>query len=359
MGCKMLFGYPISATETNWLHECLRQILQLIHTCLETGNQVPVWPDILPEMYRDRLQRRKALRDKLVVYEKAVAKLSSKKRKQILQALNDQNEIALLLSCQHNCEAINDLPKTIRKPVIDLFAYAFDILTDLGIRDTQYKAIYEVIPTKVCPFCGCEPFKSLGSRREALDHYLLESKYPFAASNLRNLVPMCHTCNSGYKLSQDMLHRNNDTRRKSFDPYNCTGIKLSLENSQPFAGTLTPIGQLPQWQIQFDPNTEEVLTWDEVFHIRERYEKDVLDAEFKTWLEDFNSWCKSAGILPNSNQELLDALNRYATLYEQMGFSERAFLKASVFRMLHNHCQLGNRELISFLMSRVNSGEIS
>lgn len=353
----MLFGYPISATETNWLHECLCQILQLIHNNVETGKPLPAWPEIIPEVYRNKLQRRTALRDKLNVYEKALRKLGNKKRHQVLQALQDQNEIALLLCCQHSCEAINDLPKTIRKPVIDLFAYAFDILTDLGIRDNQYKTIYELMRSRVCPFCGCEPFKAVGSRREALDHYLLESKYPFAASNLRNLVPMCHTCNSGYKLSQDMLYKKNGTRRKSFDPYNCTGTKVSLENSQPFAGTRTPTGQLPQWQIEFEPNTEEVLTWNEVFDIRKRYEKDVLDAEFKTWLEDFNSWCKSARILPSSNQELLDAINRYATLYEQMGISERAFLKASVFRMLHTHCEQGNQQLISFLMSRVNPGQ--
>jgi hypothetical protein len=353
----MLFGYPISATEENWLHECLYEILQLIHTCVETGKPLPKWPELIPEAHRDILQGRPALRNKLNAYEKALAKLGIKKRKQVLQALNDQNEIAFLLCCQHNCEAINDLPKTIRKPVMDLFAYAFDILTGLGVRDSQYKAIYEVMRHRVCPFCGCEPFKALGSRREALDHYLLESKYPFAASNLRNLVPMCHTCNSGYKLSQDMLYRNDGTRRKSFDPYNCTGTRLSLEQSQPFAGTVTPIGQLPRWQIEFEPNTEEVLTWNQVFHIRERYQNDVLDAEFKTWLRDFNSWCKSAKFLPTSNQELLDAINRYATLYELMGISERAFLKAAVFRMLHTHCEQGNQQLISFLMSRVNPGQ--
>lgn len=175
---------------------------------------------------------------------------------------------------------------------------------------------------------------------------------------------MGNKCNSSYKRAEDILIRKDGTRRKSFDPYsksfdpyNCTRIRLSLKNSQPFAGTLTPIGQIPRWQIEFEPNTEEVITWDEVFHIRERYERDVLNPKFKSRLDDFKHWCKSAQIAPSSDKELMDGLNRYATLYEEMGISDRAFLKAAVFRMLHTHCQQGDQRLISFIMSIVNPGQ--
>ncbi|MFM7366725.1 MAG: hypothetical protein ACKO2Z_02745, partial [Sphaerospermopsis kisseleviana] len=206
-----------------------------------------------------------------------------------------------------------------------------------------------------CPFCGCENFDAPESPREALDHYLVEKKYPFAAANLRNLVPMGNKCNSRYKLAEDILINQNGIRRKSFDPYNHEEIRLCLDNSQPFAGN---DGQLPRWQIEFSLNTEEVTTWDEVFHIRERYERDVLNPQFKRWLDDFKSWCKSANIVPSSQGELVDCLNTYATLYEEMGISDRAFLKAAVFRMFHIHCQQGNQRLISFLMSRVNPRQI-
>ncbi len=349
----MLFGYPIEATKENWLHECLCEILQLIHSCIETGGPLPVWPDMIPKQYRNILQKRTGLRDRLNTYQTALAKLDVTKQQQILQALNDQNEIALLLSCQLSCNAISELPKTIREPVKKLFEFAFELLTDLEVRDKHYKAISDVIP-HVCPFCGCCPFSGLGSRREPLDHYLLESKYPFAGSNLRNLVPMCNACNSGYKLNKDILYKKDGTRRKSFDPYNCSGLCLSVENSQPFAGILTPIGQLPRWQIEFSPNIEEVFTWDEVFHIRERYERDVLNEDFKRWLDDFRAWCKSARIAPSSDEEWVDALNRYATLYEDMGISDRAFLRAAVFRMLHIHCQKGEQRLIKLIRDVVN-----
>lgn len=350
----MLFGYPVSAATTNnWLHECLCEILCSIHASLQTATPLPVWPEILPDRYRNRLKsRKKTLGNKLSSYYKTLKNLTPTEQERILQALHDQNEIALLLSCQLDCETIGDLPQTIHKPVKELFECAFELLTDLEIRDELYKIIYDATP-HICPFCGCQPFDALGSRREALDHYLAESKYPLAGSNLRNLVPMCNKCNSGYKLAQDILIKKDGTRRKSFDPYNCTGIRLSLENSQPFAGKITPTGELPRWRIEFSPNTEEVITWDEVFHIRERYERDVLDAEFNTWLKDFKIWRESANIIPNSDKEWVDALNHYATLYERMGVSEKAFLKAAVFRMLHTHCEKGDERLINFIKNYI------
>jgi len=351
----MLFGYPLAATAENWLHECLREILQLIHSCIETGKPVPSWPDIIPltnipASYQDTMKRRTGLRDRLNSYQAALAKLSKTKRQEILQTINDQNQIPLLLACQLDCKAINDLPKTIRKPIKELFEFAFELLTDLDIRDKHYKAIADEIPL-VCPFCGCYPFSASGSRREELDHYLLESKYPFAGSNLRNLVPMCHTCNSSYKHAQDMLYKSNGTRRRSFDPYDCPKICLSLKDSQPFAGITGKTGEpLPKWEIGFSSNAEEVTTWDDVFHIRKRYERDVLNEAFNSWLSGFGSWCRDLRKnIPGSDQEWVDEIEAYAIYHECLGFGDRAFLKAAVFRMLHIHCKNGDQRLIKFI----------
>lgn len=359
----MLFGYPIDATVDNWLHECFCVSLQAIHSNLASGNIVTEWSEVIPKSYRNRLKSRLKgrgrLGDKLNSYQTALAKLPAVEQNRILEAFNDQNKIALLLSCQCDCEAITDLPAAIRKPVKDLFKYAFDILSDreLEIRDKHYHIIYKSIPGRVCPFCGCENFDSLGtgSRREELDHYLLKDSYPFAAANLRNLVPMGHKCNSQYKHTEDILYRSDGKRRKSFDPYNHQGtIQISLNNSQPFAGIRGEMREpLPKWEIDFGSDTEEIVTWDDVFHIRERYARDVLDAEFKSWLEIFGKWCKRR-ISPNSDEELIDAIERYASDRELEGFGDRAFLKAAVFRMLHVHCQKGNQRLIKFIRDVVH-----
>jgi hypothetical protein len=351
----MLFGYPAAATEENWFHDCLIQIIQTIHVCNRERQPVPAWPAIIPEAYRTKLSGKHGLRDRLNTYQAVVEKISPPELEQVINALNEQNDIASLLSGARNCETIDDLPDCIRQPVKELFTFAFKLLTDLEIRDHHYKVIYEQT-FHICPFCGCEHFDAPSGPREALDHYLAESKYPFAAANLCNLVPMGHKCNSKYKLAQDILYNDDGTRRKSYYPYDNFGkIKIILVNSEPFAGAK---GLFPGWQIDFEPNTEEVSTWDSVFHIRERYGRDILDPDFKSWLREFISWCVSALTAPESDQEVIDAIKRYSKHLETMGMGDRAFLKAAVFRMLLHHCQRGNQRLFGFMKGLVIGGMV-
>jgi len=358
----MLFGYPIAATAENWLHECLGQILQAIHSNLASGNISTGWSEVISEPYRSRLHRRLkvseklnpqklSLGDKLSNYQTSLKSLPTSERDRVLKAFSEQNNIALLLSGNCKCDAITDLPENIHKPVKALFEAAFTLLTDLEIRDQHYKLIYDASVCHTCPFCGCEYFDAPGAPREALDHYLPEHKYPFAAANLRNLVPMGNKCNSRYKLAQDILRKDDGTRRKSFDPYNHGTVTISLDKSQPFAGAIGRTGEpLPKWEIDFSSNTEEVSTWDDVFHIRERYERDVLNEAFNNWLNGFRSWCRDPRKnIPNSDQEWVDEIESYALYHDSLGFEDRAFLKAAVFRMLHRHCQSGNQRLINFI----------
>jgi hypothetical protein len=120
-------------------------------------------------------------------------------------------------------------------------------------------------------------------------HYLPKSLYPFAAANLRNLVPMGMKCNKRYKLAQDILRDTAGVRQRSFDPYAERHLKVVLDNSVPFGGA---DGQTPDWQIDFDPDAVECTTWDNVFHVRERIKRDVLDSSFWQWLRDFSAWFK-------------------------------------------------------------------
>jgi hypothetical protein len=61
----MLFGYPLTATVNNWLHECFCEILQTIHSNLENGNIVTGWVEAIPKNYQDRLKSRLQGRGKL------------------------------------------------------------------------------------------------------------------------------------------------------------------------------------------------------------------------------------------------------------------------------------------------------
>jgi hypothetical protein len=76
---------------------------------------------------------------------------------------------------------------------------------------------------------------------------------------------------------KDILRDAAGVRRRSFDPYADRHLKVVLDSSVPFGGA---DGQTPDWQIDFAPDSVECTTWDNVFHVRERIKRDVLDASF-------------------------------------------------------------------------------
>lgn len=346
----MLFGYPVAATQNNWLHECLSEAVRTIHAAVDAGEHYPAWPQILPGAHRARLRRRLGLRDRLAAYDLVIRKLGAADRAAVFRTFEAANHISDLLSGVQNCATLDMLPEEVREPVEALFGLAFSLLSDLDVRDEQYATIYAATPEHVCPFCGTEYFDAPGSAREALDHYLTKSRYPFAAANLRNLVPMGHKCNSSYKLASDLLRRADGSRRVAFDPYNHTRIGVLLDDSDPFNGATE---HTPNWSIRFDPETLEVPTWDEVFSVRERYRRDHLDPSFPSWLGLFGKWVRRAGLQINTDEALVEAIKRYETFWAESGVQDRAFLKAAVFRMLRLHCEAGHRRLIHQLRNLV------
>ena len=347
----MLYAYPVGALADNWLHESLCSAIRSIHETLDAGEQVPEWPGVVPAEYRTRLRARRGLRERLQTYVDTVASLRPDDRGRILRALVEQNEIQRLVSCSSDCDALDDLAEPIRRPTVDLFGFAFRLLASLGTRDSHYGCIYGNSQYHICPFCGCEYFDAPGAPREALDHYISYNRYPFAATNLRNLVPMGNKCNSRYKLAQDILRANDGSRRRSYYPYGeVPGMSVSLDDSVPFAGV---DGELPHWKIQFDVDSEEVDTWLTVFAIRERYARDVLNEGFKSWLREFSVWSRSLSLTDADNETILELVARYAGYLSALGLNDRAFLKSAVFRMLHKRCRDGNERLLAMIRDLV------
>lgn len=338
----MLFGYPVAATQDNWLHDCLCETVRAVHATADTKKRYPAWPSILPAGYREKLKSRTGLRDRVSAYNRAIRRLSKHDRDIVLQALEAENRISDLLSGSCDCATIDSLPEAVREPVDDLFTFAFSLLTELEVRDKQYAAIYAATPEHLCPFCGTEYFDAPGAAREALDHYLTRGRYPFAAANLRNLVPMGHKCNSSYKLASDLLRCADGSRRVAFDPYNHTTISVALDDSDPFDGATE---NTPRWEIRFAPESPALPTWDEVFSVRERYRRDHLDPSFAGWLGLFQKWARREGVQADTDEALVAALRRYEEFWAESGMQDRAFLKAAVFRMLRRHCEAGHQRL--------------
>ncbi|MBZ4331417.1 hypothetical protein NR800_19955 [Corallococcus interemptor] len=338
----MLFGYPIAATLNNWLHDCMVEAIKNVHAAVDSAKRCPAWPKVFPRAYQATLKPRTGLRDRVKAYNRAIRGLTKADRDLVLAAVADQNRIADLLSGACNCTPIDGLHQDVREPVKNLFGFAFDLLTELKVRDQHYDAIYAAATEHMCPFCGTEYFEAPGTPREALDHYLAKSRYPFAAANLRNLVPMGHKCNSNYKLASDLLYGVGGSRRVAFDPYNHTTINVVLDDSDPFGGVTA---NTPKWTVKFAPDTPAVQTWDEVFSIRERYRQSHLDPDFARWLAGFQSWARSVSLQADTDDKLIDALRQYEEYWVASGIQDRAFLKAAVFRMLRRHCELGHQRL--------------
>ncbi len=322
------------------------------------GSSIPSWPDIIPDAYRSKLRRRTKLRRYLEDYQKVAAKLSTAELAKVSSAATNQNNISDLLAEKCDCDKLDDFPEIVKDPIKALFGFGFDLLSELEIRDRQYKIISDKVSYHICPFCGCEFFDAPGAPREALDHYLARSKYPFAATNLRNLVPMGHNCNSKYKLATDVLYSEDGTRRPSNDPYGeFEGVKISLKRSTPFARKLGCY-EFPEWQIDFEPNTKEVSTWISVFQIEERYKRDNLDYEFVSWLTEFQKYCISRKFRPVTEQDVLDALDAYLVYLKGIGIRDKAFLKFAVFEMLSTYYKNENKN-VKFFINTLAIGGIS
>src|SRR6476660_9784768 len=156
----MRFGYPIAATEGNWLHYTLVGCVTRIHEIIAAKGKMPKWPLLLPEERREALESRDSLKSKLAAYVKAARKLTPEERQRVMNTMDQQNKIAELLAGQADCECITALPMAIQTPVKELFETGFNLLKPLGIRDKHYKVIWDDLTDKVCPFCCQESLEA-------------------------------------------------------------------------------------------------------------------------------------------------------------------------------------------------------
>lgn len=349
----MLYGYPAESIAENWFHDCLETVLRKMHHNLDAGIPVEAWPDCIPIEHKATLKSRHGLKSRLKEYANALSSLSQGDRAVVYDALISQNNIEALLSGAHACAALSSLPQAIQRPLKDLFEFSFSLLTELGIRDRHYRLIWDSRPQHYCPFCGLEFFSAPGEPREDQDHFLAESIYPFAAVNLKNLVPMGTKCNQRYKLSKNVLIDEKGVRRRVFYAYNHQGISVNLDRSEPFPSLDQ---RTPRWVIDLVPSSEEAESWDSVFDIRRRYENDVLNPQFVEWLRHLKAWW--IGEMPSgpvTDPTLISGLAKYIQHLSNMGMSGRDFLRVPMFEMLHKHCQSGHTRLINFLRTAVST----
>lgn len=145
--------------------------------------------------------------------------------------------------------------------------------------DTEFMKIND---KEICPFCGINFLKGNNHTfREAYDHFIPKGIYPFNAINFKNLAPMCHECNSTYKLTKKPIyftdvHKINPIEKEaersfSFYPYGLNKIqinfKINLKTNK--IGEMTPNDI--DLMIEAENNDEQIESWKRVFGLEERY----------------------------------------------------------------------------------------
>jgi hypothetical protein len=341
----VLLAYPPIKTGTNWLHDCLMDTLAQVHDRLRAGKEPPAWPEIIPDLHRNRIRSRSSLREGISKYVTASRTLSDPEHDQALRALAAQNQIEKLLAGEVECERMEALPAAIRQPLLELYEVAFRQLRELGVRDVHEACLIAERRQAICPFCGCEYFEPSGVRAD-LDHYLTRTIYPYASANLENLVPMGKYCNQGFKGQTDLLY-DDDRRCIAYFPFGAAEVAtIDLDRSDPLGDS-----RRPSWVVRLDPPGGRTETWDRVFGIRTRF-VEILRREYSGFLSEFYEVCRFRGASPPVDKpELVKSLKDYVELQRRLEMSDKAFLKAAVFKMLLKHCREGNDDLVELLLA--------
>lgn len=346
----MLFTYPVAAAETNWLHECLSEVIRQGVTAIDAGSQVPPWLTCLPDQRRDRLRRFTQLGERLTAFFDCYADLAPQERNRVRQAIEDQNEFSELFNGGRVAELRDELPGRIGTVAEELFEKAFKMLGPLGIRDANFERFIELVEHRLCPFCGCEYFEGvervldaegqerLVGKREPLDHYLALSLYPFAGANARNLIPIGWRCNSSYKGAQDVLRTRAGARRFCFDPYDATPAKVSLLGTRLYARARG----LPEWQVDLVGDPDRAATWDDVFDIRRRYATYYLDSIYEGTRKSFGLLSRKYPLIVGG--DVVGGFEKLADLSRVKGLDGRGFLETAVYELLIARCRAGGAE---------------
>ena len=257
--------------------------------------------------------------------------LTNAQRNKIKQVYLNNNDISNLCSGQLQPLKMDDLPQALTKEITDLFEQLYTKMLNAAryTRDhdgtkVYYDLFYQTNQNHTCPFCGYHNMKSdLDKGREAYDHYLPKSKYPFAAVNFENLVPMCYECNSSYKGATDPL----DNGSVAFYPFHNANydIDVKIQHPQPVEWSNIDEGKCT---VTIDtPNQNELATWERVFDVKKRYVQRIEQFD-KQWIDELMNRCKlnlRRGItVEETLQDEIDLLDENEPLYN-MTFLKKAF----------------------------------
>ena len=228
---------------------------------------------------------------------------------------------------------LNTFCKSLFIDVIHLSAVKRHLKTSI---EEHYKDFVQVNRQGKCPYCGL--FNLDGEHdltRDAYDHFLPKSTYPFNSVNFRNLAPMCGKCNSGYKLQKDpfchldpIKRKTGNSRRRAF--YSYAAVHPSIEVSMTI-NAQNPEDIQPEeiaMSLTAPGKQEEVESWNEVFGIEKRYKaRCCSENDGKYWLIQAIDECKNERKTPDEIIQKIER-NAAASPWAEANFLKKPFLLA-------------------------------
>ena len=213
----MLFHYEYFNHPTEKFEKYICHFIRAVRHEAPTRSRFSVYlchPDF--QIY---VKRAPTLKKHLSSFFRAFRNLPAGEQTLVYKAFISTKSVKMLLNNQNDCYRIEQLPMSIRKPTKTLFKYLYKTTLDsVGNVKDHYKQFYDKLSLKLCPFCGIENLLHYEHYKQDYDHLLYKDKYPFAAVNMKNLVPMGRNCNTIFKKQKDILHDNAETDALLFTP---------------------------------------------------------------------------------------------------------------------------------------------
>ncbi len=231
-----------------------------------------------------------------------------------------------LIQYKHLSERYPILGKQLRGFFSNLYDFSPAPIRNLiGDMDDHYFKFIEKNKPDSCPFCGVHSIKGIHhSKREAYDHFLPKSIYPFSSMNFKNLVPTCHECNSSYKNQKDPLTDSAGVSRKAFYPFSTSIPSIQVQVSLGDSDGKTLLPKQIEITLEAGAHTEELNTWKDLYGIENRY-KAIFCSESGGlyWVEQVMDEMNDG---TRTRDQILQTLLRQA---RNRPYTERNFLKHS------------------------------
>lgn len=201
------------------------------------------------------------------------------------------------------------------KPFTDIF----------GLLKDHYEEFSKIniLKSRRCPFCGfARMLSEYNSKKEAYDHFLPKEQYPFISIYFKNLIPMCHTCNSSYKSRKNPIDiQKVGIQKKVFYSYfNYGKINFEIEFKNLDLINVKPNEiVIKNSLVNYE---EEVNSWEDIFGIQERY-KSIYAGDSFNWLEEARIATSNFGESYANHK-----LNLNVSYYSNENFMKLAMLEA-------------------------------